>query len=156
MKIACQSAWRKVEELNNPSPVLTSTDSPTPPVVGDIINRCGRFLTKISLNFCYSSKIMPLITLHCHNLTTINLGFCKYHEKDFKNAFTNMKQLKSIKIRSFQMRPAKNRINVLESLPESIEEIMFAPLGVYIPLPATQSFQQVGFKHTWLFFFIFN
>ncbi|KAF7996620.1 hypothetical protein HCN44_002266 [Aphidius gifuensis] len=88
---------------------------------------CGDSLTSLTLsNYCYDSKIMFVISQHCHNLTKLELDLYKYNENDFHEAFTKLNKLKSITI-SYSNYVDHDDYGhdtlILQSLPQTIQEI---------------------------------
>ncbi|KAF7996843.1 hypothetical protein HCN44_002489 [Aphidius gifuensis] len=63
-----------------------------------LINQCGRYLTELDIIGYGNSNIMPLIKKTCPQIVSLRLRFANVKNVHFKNAFSNMSSLQSLKI----------------------------------------------------------
>ncbi|KAF7992929.1 hypothetical protein HCN44_005710 [Aphidius gifuensis] len=94
-----------------------------------VLLKCGKYLTHLSIVPKYNSEIMSYISEHCVNLTKLELYFNVYYDEHFINAFSKMDKLKYIKIKNYirqRISGITNDNGLLISLPFDIEEITFS------------------------------
>lgn len=126
-----------------------------PPTMSDleqILSQCGNFLTILKLHHNGDSVVMSLVAKYCQNLIKLELDFHQYVAEDFVDAFVSMKKLKSIKMTSCHSvmwgsmmfndcfinklddDNVDNGIDILQSLPEEIEEINLSSCERMMPM----------------------
>lgn len=100
---------------------------PDAEILTQILERCGRYLTKLELTDRIKVCIMPMIRDSCRNLVHLSLNFMKHDESYFVDAFSQMNKLKSISIKGYSDYPKANghlnETEILQSIHQGIEEI---------------------------------
>lgn len=113
-----------------------------------LLLHCGFSLTTLKFHRKYDTKILPVVRKYCKNLDTLKLNLRSYNEDAFLDAFTDMKDLKCIKIRNYRVRGKKlaaSDTKLLPNLPENIEKISFsAPFEAYRNPSLSRNFYKVS------------
>ncbi|KAF7991258.1 hypothetical protein HCN44_002820 [Aphidius gifuensis] len=63
-----------------------------------LFERCGKFVKILDLTWVHDSSIMPIIKLHFPFIKKLKLQINDWINRDFDNAFSNMKNLESLSI----------------------------------------------------------
>ncbi|KAF7992948.1 hypothetical protein HCN44_005729 [Aphidius gifuensis] len=96
--------------------------------VKKLLTRCGIYLTSLSLNWNYDSRIMSAIREHCHNVIELKLHLNNYNDNNFFGAFDKMDKLKTIEIYDYKVDSHVIYSNgILKYLPKTIEHILLSP-----------------------------
>ncbi|XP_044001391.1 putative adenylate cyclase regulatory protein isoform X3 [Aphidius gifuensis] len=131
-KEASQLAWYDIKKYKCESSIGRCYDNRllTQSYLEEILLRCGNYLKELSLSDVCDSSIMPFVSDHCKNLTTLE---CKFdynflidNADHFVQAFTQLDKLACIKITVGHNSYLENTINlsaISNSLPEEIKEI---------------------------------
>lgn len=128
----------------------SSEDIPRQSVVRTVLTRCGRYLTSLTLDAGYDSRIMSAVIKYCKNLTKLTIAFKYYNMKNFIEPFSRMDNLQCIQILDYvtNARTKKYDTSILESLSVNIEEISFSSLSRSHRLSPSQNFEAVSFFFT--------
>lgn len=152
-------AWFNVKQLHIKD--VFEGEYVTKSLLETLLLRCGRYLTHLLVHpsKTLDSSIMPVISQHCYNLTklriTLHLG--EIDENYLRQAFTEMKKLKFLKINDYWT-PEGGRTSgihnaILESLPEDIQEINLSTFSAIVPITEQYPFVSIFFLN---YFFLFN
>ncbi|XP_044006057.1 F-box/LRR-repeat protein 15-like [Aphidius gifuensis] len=103
-KEACQLAWYDIKKYKCELSIGRCYDNRllTQSYLEKILLRCGSYLKVLSLSDICNSSIMPFVSDHCKNLTSLECEFdvksLIHNSDDFVQAFTHLDKLKCIKI----------------------------------------------------------
>ncbi|XP_044003956.1 uncharacterized protein LOC122849329 [Aphidius gifuensis] len=124
-KEACQLAWYDIKKYKCTNAIVRSYEKCilTQSYVEKVLFYCGVYLKELILSKICDSSIMPVVAKYCKNLTTLEfeiIRFCSSDTSYFVQAFTQLKQLKILKIHIFG---EKIYFQILNNLSKDIEEI---------------------------------
>ncbi|XP_044009688.1 uncharacterized protein LOC122853343 isoform X2 [Aphidius gifuensis] len=63
-----------------------------------LLNKCGRYLTKLDLTAYGNCNIVPVVNYYCPNLVTLRLRFTNMDKAILANSFTRLSKLESLTI----------------------------------------------------------
>lgn len=94
-----------------------------------ILSNCGDYLTKLILNDNCGSSIMSTVKEHCQNLEEFEFNFRYINEDDFIDAFTKMKKLKCLIVKTdlssnLKKETPADMTKILSSLHDNVIEIL--------------------------------
>ncbi|XP_044001951.1 dynein regulatory complex subunit 6-like [Aphidius gifuensis] len=124
-KEACQLAWHDIKKYKCSDAIVRGYEKCilTQSYVEEVLFNCGIYLKELILSKVCNSSILPIVAEHCKNLTTLEfeiIGVHTYHTDHFVEAFTQLEQLKVVKIHIFG---DAFQFQILNSLPRDINEI---------------------------------
>ncbi|XP_044001948.1 uncharacterized protein LOC122848150 [Aphidius gifuensis] len=114
---ALASSWSNVRVLNYLSENDFDYHLMDPNRIRLLLKLCGRYLKELNINIYIDSKMILLIQKYCINVEKINLGFNDRRDINFDNVFSQMHNMKTLRLELFLTR------SLPESLINSIKDI---------------------------------
>ncbi|XP_044009687.1 F-box/LRR-repeat protein 2-like isoform X1 [Aphidius gifuensis] len=95
-----------------------------------LLNKCGRYLTKLDLTAYGNCNIVPVVNELCPNLVKLRLRFTKMDEVLLTNSFTRLSKLKSLTIihqnkKFLPYLPTVALINSLRNVADTLTDFSF-------------------------------